>query len=331
MTTDTVLDEKNKKILKILRFNGRKPVSVLAREIGLGKETTTYRINQLTKKGIIARVLPELNMSALGYSVFHIALRLRNFNKKTEKELQDYFMYSEMPVVWVGYTYGVWDMTIGVAVNNVQEFDKIMDGFLSKFGNHILNKAIGIQINSEFRPYSFLYSIDDASPKRKWQPLTKIDDVDFQILSFLFENARMSIVEIATHVKVSPDVVRYRIKKMQDEGIIKSFMTTLNRVKLGYRKYKVLLFLNSINLEEKKKIILYCRNQPNISHITTCLGSWDMEIDYDAKTPEEFNEMFAKFRDKFSDIGMDYSILLNYKYFYANPFFNMIKMNKVKK
>ncbi len=51
----------------------------------------------------------------------------------------------------------------------------------------------------------------------------KIDDLDWQILSILKKDARTPYVSIASTLDVSEGMIRQRVKKLGDAGIIKRF------------------------------------------------------------------------------------------------------------
>ena len=60
-----------------------------------------------------------------------------------------------------------------------------------------------------------------------------LDKTDLTILNLLQHNAHLTIKEIAAEVNMSLTPVHERIKKMQNEGIIDSYVTLLNKKKLG--------------------------------------------------------------------------------------------------
>ena len=53
----------------------------------------------------------------------------------------------------------------------------------------------------------------------------KLDDLDWKILDILKSDARTSYVTIANQLKVSEGMIRQRVKKLVDGGIIKRFTT----------------------------------------------------------------------------------------------------------
>lgn len=60
-----------------------------------------------------------------------------------------------------------------------------------------------------------------------------LDKTDLTILNLLQHNAHLTIKEIAAEAHMSLTPVHERIKKMQNEGIIDSYVTLLNKKKLG--------------------------------------------------------------------------------------------------
>ncbi|CAD5243633.1 Lrp/AsnC family transcriptional regulator [Thermococcus camini] len=61
-----------------------------------------------------------------------------------------------------------------------------------------------------------------------------MDELDLRILSLLQENARLSYREIARELKVAVGTVYNRIKRMEEEGVIKGFAPILDYEKLGF-------------------------------------------------------------------------------------------------
>ncbi|ASI99880.1 AsnC family transcriptional regulator [Thermococcus celer Vu 13 = JCM 8558] len=61
-----------------------------------------------------------------------------------------------------------------------------------------------------------------------------MDELDLRILSLLQQNARLSYREIARELKVAVGTVYNRIKRMEEEGIIKGFAPLVDYEKLGF-------------------------------------------------------------------------------------------------
>src|SRR5216684_2970813 len=61
-----------------------------------------------------------------------------------------------------------------------------------------------------------------------------IDDIDTKILMIMQENARISNAEIARQVGMAPSGVLERIRKLEEEGIIRGYSPQLNAKALGH-------------------------------------------------------------------------------------------------
>ena len=62
----------------------------------------------------------------------------------------------------------------------------------------------------------------------------EIDDLDKQILNMLISDAREPFTEIAKRLNVSGGTVHFRVKKLEDAGIINSANLNIDPTKLGY-------------------------------------------------------------------------------------------------
>jgi Lrp/AsnC family transcriptional regulator for asnA, asnC and gidA len=64
--------------------------------------------------------------------------------------------------------------------------------------------------------------------------MTKIDDIDKQILDVLIENTRTPFTDIAKKLSISAGTVHVRVKKMEESGIIQGSSLIVDYDKLGY-------------------------------------------------------------------------------------------------
>ena len=62
----------------------------------------------------------------------------------------------------------------------------------------------------------------------------EIDNLDKQILNMLINDAREPFTEIAKKLNVSGGTVHFRVKKLEDAGIINSSNLNIDPTKLGY-------------------------------------------------------------------------------------------------
>ena len=65
--------------------------------------------------------------------------------------------------------------------------------------------------------------------------MASLDKIDRQILALLRENARISNLELAESVNLSPTPCARRIKQLEDAGVITGYSVTTDPRKLGYQ------------------------------------------------------------------------------------------------
>lgn len=63
--------------------------------------------------------------------------------------------------------------------------------------------------------------------------MTELDAIDIRILDILQENARITTLELAEQVGLSPTPCARRVKRLEDDGLIERYVTLLNAKKAG--------------------------------------------------------------------------------------------------
>ena len=146
----------------------------------------------------------------------------------------------------------------------------------------------------------------------------RLDFKDKKILEQLQFNARQSIAEIAKKTKLPRDVVVYRIKKLEQNKVIRGHHTSLNPQKLGYPLYVYSLFAcYNVSPEEEKKFLNYLRLHKQIIYVAKNSGKYDFTIGVCAKNYMDFDEIIRDIRQKFTDVIKDIESLptvQEYKY-----------------
>ena len=83
---------------------------------------------------------------------------------------------------------------------------------------------------------------------------TILDELDARILNSLSRNCRASYSSLGNDIGLTAKSVRARVKKMQSNGVIDSFIVKVNPLVLGYSKF-CLLILRTSNKEADEKHI----------------------------------------------------------------------------
>lgn len=102
-----------------------------------------------------------------------------------------------------------------------------------------------------------------------------IDNVDKKILYELDCNSRQPSSKIAKKLRISRDVVNYRIKKLVDSGIITKFIAIVNPIKFGYYTFKTYLKLENKKDRIDNFVQFLCKDK-FVWWVATCDGKWDL-------------------------------------------------------
>jgi len=142
----------------------------------------------------------------------------------------------------------------------------------------------------------------------------KIDDKDKKILEILLKNGREPITSIAKKVKMSHDAVRYRIKKLREDGVILKYEVLINGPLIGYNIYAlVLISLGGYTAKEKEDFIKFLIGLDNVYIIDELVGDFDIELQLIAKDSEEYSRITSIIREKFGNIIKDWKSFLSIK------------------
>ncbi|MCK4589030.1 MAG: Lrp/AsnC family transcriptional regulator [Nanoarchaeota archaeon] len=306
------LDLKDKKILFELDKNSRISLSDLGRKVRLSKEVVFHRINNLVERGFILRFQTVISTYRLGYQSYKIYFKLQNMTQEIRKQIQEFFMKHSL-VYWIGNCQGRWDLIIASWSRNIKDFGDLEDEILNKFSNYILEKEVTISRKSvQYNRRWFYHDKLEPVEMSYGEDLEeiKLDEVDFEILKNIANNARIKITELAKKLKVSVTVVRYRLKQLEKNKVIIGYKYALNPRLLNYETCKSFVFLKNITAEKKKSLINYCKLNPNIINTVQTIGPWDLEIELEVENFEQYYQIMNEIQEKFNEIIKSYESVL---------------------
>jgi DNA-binding Lrp family transcriptional regulator len=299
------LDKTDKRILFELDRNSRIPDTKLAKLVRKSKESVRYRIKQLEEKGIINGYTIWIDPARLGYSSAKIYLNLANIPEK-KKEFIEY-VKNDKRLFWLGIAEGAWNAGLTFFVKTNREFFELKNELFSKFKDLILESHTAVPVNVNFCQKTFLHNAE-----AKWQSVFEkqenyvLDDIEKKIISELFRNSRISIVDIArkykTSHKTTVDIVRSRIKRLEEKKIIVKYTINLNFVALGYEFYKTFLYFKNLTKKDEYRLMEYTRAQHNTIHLVKQISPWDIELEIMCNNYQEYNSIIDRLTKEFVDI-----------------------------
>lgn len=120
-----------------------------------------------------------------------------------------------------------------------------------------------------------------------------MDNIDKKLVSYLYHNLRPSINQIAKDLKINKNTANYHLKKLIDEGIIKSFPTIYNYSALGYEFFSLVFIKTSSNLKT------FLRGNKNVISFGEMIDNYNLRINLITKTKQEIQDFIDELHEKF--------------------------------
>ena len=127
--------------------------------------------------------------------------------------------------------------------------------------------------------------------------MTELDKLDSKILSVLDEDARLAESTIGKKVGTSKQVVKYRLKRLQEKGIIENYYTMLDVGTIGFDSYYVFVQLTGLNSTKEAEIYKKISKLPYLAWIVTGVGRWDAVFLFCAQNIAQFNSQLEEMKE----------------------------------
>ncbi len=127
----------------------------------------------------------------------------------------------------------------------------------------------------------------------------KLDVKDRKIIYELDKNSRQTLNEIARKVKLSKDVVNYRIKKLEKEGYLLGYQTLIDFTKIGYVAIRFHISLTETSPKKEEEIINYLIKNPKVFLVSETEGDTNLSLGILIKEIYEIKDFQREFEQKF--------------------------------
>ncbi len=140
---------------------------------------------------------------------------------------------------------------------------------------------------------------------RRKKPLD-LDKKDKDLLYLLDVNGRLTYSQLAKKTKMSKQLVKYRIRRLENEGFIKGYFPMIDTRMLGYTTFRVYLKFRNLTMDKKEKIIKYLKDQKNIWAVVLIAGKWDVALGISVKDLYEYYEIWEEILKNYLSNIADY-------------------------
>ena len=129
----------------------------------------------------------------------------------------------------------------------------------------------------------------------------RLDLKDKKVMAELEMNARISFAALGRKFKLSKQVVKYRIKKLEYENLIQGYNALIDVSQLGQTIYVIYLKLIQISSKKEKEWIDDMEQNPNILAVVKNAGHWDLTAVIRCANNKKLDEILKKITSGKSD------------------------------
>src|SRR3989344_9656414 len=138
--------------------------------------------------------------------------------------------------------------------------------------------------------------------------MLKLNKLDARIIYELNWDARQSYSELSKKLHVSKQVVRYRIKNLEKQGILISYHAVIDWRKLGYNALRIYVKWQDITLEKEKEVYTHIKKDPLFMWSIRFEGEIDIAFYVWIKEIPEFSKKWFAFISKYKKYIQNYEI-----------------------
>lgn len=126
------LDDLDYKILSIICDDARISMVDLSSKVASSVDTVIYRIKKMIDAGIILEFRPVINYAALGFSVYCVFFRFKNFSKEKENEFLAY-VKEQKNLLWSSMCIGRYSNISYIIVKDAFDFQDVLSDIRERF------------------------------------------------------------------------------------------------------------------------------------------------------------------------------------------------------
>lgn len=291
------------KILGLLLRDCRTNIKVIAKECGISSSAVFARIKNLKKSGVIVGTRLIVRHCFLDYP-YEVTVSVTAETQRIEEIAQ--VIRAQPNVMVCTKTIGRYNLFCLIVARNTTEIDWQTQKIKNISG--VLGTAINLWVDEPFNK--------DLNNGR-FVEKPKLGEIDRKIIDELMTDCRMPCTKIAQKLGVANETVRYKIKEMRQNGVIRACTITVDWSKFGYQG--TLFALISINpSSDIFSIISKLLSIPRFFVVQKVMGPYDIFALSEVKDLKDLARIVHSVQDIPGIRQIDISIA-SFTYFSYNP------------
>ena len=283
VSNPATLDDMDYRIVSLLRKDGRMPFRAIAKDLGLTESTVRGRVRRLEESNTM-KVVAVTDFEAVGYNLL-VSVGVQVENRSPSDVAAD---LAEVPEVFsVTVVVGAHDIEILVVAEDEDALCNLLSRKLADLpGVKCLTPSMAMDVLKNQASWVPFY--EHANGNGKMTRSYLMDEVDYQILERLSEDARISNRQIASEIGVTEGTVRGRIKRMEDKKRIR--ITAVTNISCFPKGSLVYIGIEVERSSQAAEIARQLADMPEFGFVGLMMGRFDILAITMVQNNEELTE-----------------------------------------
>lgn len=270
------MDPLTKKIIAILRRNGRASYSDIARELDTARDYVASRINPLLRSGEL-RVIAAPHPRVLGLTVSaHISIKVSGDTQPIVAALERLDS-----LAFISVAAGAYQIIVETELPSMAELGQQISTIRALVGVSEVQVLLYERILSSFflgaEPESFSYNFDE---------------IDINLIRLLQKDGRASYADLAQNVRLSLSGCRIRVQRLLESGVMQ-----IGAIQQRSDMTDDLLFGVGINAHgDLQPVTELLGAEPGLEFMARTVGRYDLIATLSFNSLREFNRMISRLR-----------------------------------
>lgn len=294
------LSPRDREVILKAQLRASEPLSRLKKGLNYKEHTVRYSIQRCLETNIIApRVF--VNLNRLGFNQYEVFFTLSSDKKQSRSGLIKSLVASDY-ISWFGQLGGDFQYGLNMVARNIGEVVSFFADLSEQFGTVFMEKAFAERISLQYFGSKFLSSRTRPAGMLSYAATTdkvEIDDTDRRILSAVTKMGERSSRRLARELSLPQTTVDYRLRKLEEKGVIVGYYYHLQAQELGLQSFLLLVGMKSISVKAISEFNAFCARHPNVLLLIHSLGSWDFEVWIDTETAVQATAIVEQLYDAF--------------------------------
>jgi DNA-binding Lrp family transcriptional regulator len=269
------MDQLTKKIIAILRRDGRASYSDIARELNTTRDNVAGRVNPLFQSGEL-RVIAAPHPRVLGLTVSaHLSIKVSGDAHVIVKALEPL-----ESLVFISIAAGAYQIIVETELRTMNELSQQVSMIRAMDGVADVQVLLYERVLSSFflgpePPDSFSY---------------KFDEFDINIIKRLQQDGRASYADLAQNVGLSLSGCRIRVQRLLESGVMQ-----IGAIPQRSDMTDDLLFGFGINAHgDLREVTKLLRAAPGLEFMARTVGRYDLIATLSFNSLRDFNQLISK-------------------------------------